>query len=359
MQTTLRPFGDPFSIAFTIGGLPILWYSIFFMLGFFVSIIVACLVCQYRYKLKYDVIFWFAVFLIPIAIFGARFGSAVIGDLKWENFFSFRTGGLAIQGGIIFAVIYALIYFPIILSKPRFHIRTKFEDKIVIRQPSMWIILDIVAPVVLLGHAIGRWGNFFNGEIFGSEVPLTDLNWLKAIMPGVVSHMQLVKGADLSLAEGLVNGAYYQPLFLYESFANVIIWIILYWGLPYIKQIKIGVTGSSYFICYGIIRFITESFRFSSYTFIGNYVTNALLLISGLVLVISAQFFAPRYRDQKIIYYLWIKYIRFYTIKLGLKMKLKYFDKYSNFDPKMERYGLANKPNFERSFEEIYYYGNR
>lgn len=361
IQHTLIPFNDPFSIAFYIGDFGLRWYSVFIMLGFFISIIIGCLTCHYRYKVKYDALFWFCIILIPVSILGARFWSACIGDLQWENFFNFGTGGLAIQGGIIFVIIAAFIYFPIIFSKASFHVRIEENGHVYIRKPSLWIMADIIIPLVLLGQAIGRWGNFFNGEIFGQEVSAGDLSWLKALMPGVFDHMQAVAPTTVgqTLDPSLVAGAYYQPLFLYEFFINIICFLALYYVLPITPKIKIGTSGSCYFILYGITRYVMESLRFDAYAFEGTYIMNGLLIAGGMISLICAQFICPRYRNKQIWYRWYVYYIRLPLIKLGRVFKCEWVDKYYFADPQLKNYGYKKIPDFTRTDSDILYYANR
>ena len=358
MQTHLRPDNDSFRTLFTIADFDFGWYPFLFIIGFFVCIIIASLVARYRYKVSYDIILWLSLIIIPSAILGARLWSAMIGDLDWKNFFKFQTGGLAIQGGVVFAFIASIIFLSIILKKPKFHVRVEYNDLVKIEKPSIWIFIDILLPLILFGQAIGRWGNFFNGEIFGQQVSAESLNWLKILMPAVFDHMQCVQG-DLALANGLVNGAYYQPLFLYESTINIIFFLFIYFLLPSFKKIKIGVIGSSYFIIYGIIRFIFEPLRFQSYAFAGTYVINSILLVTGIVLVILTQFILPKYRHKQILYMIWIKYIRFYLIKIGIKLKINKAIEYTYHDKNLENYGFEKKYDFDRDKNNPIYYGNR
>lgn len=354
-QTTLWPKGD-FSIAFSIGNFDLPWYAIFFMIGFFVTIVIACITCHFRYKLKYDILFWFAILLVPASLLGARFWSACIGDLPWEDFFT-RSGGLAIQGGVVASVIVAIIYFPLMLKKPTYHVRTIFEGKTCIAKPSMWIFLDIITPLVLLGQAIGRWGNFFNGELFGRQVDPSSLHWLEVIMPGVYDHMQAVVSGPA--AEGLINGAYYEPLFLYEGLLNIFFFLIIYLLLPNFKQIKIGVIGSLYFVIYGIIRFSLEPLRFSAYTFIGTYVINGILMTLGIVLFILCQFVLPKYRHKQLLYMFYIKHIRIHFIRLGIKMKIKKAIEFTYKDKDLKNYGFEKPYSFLRAENAPIYYADR
>lgn len=348
---------NSFGTAFTIASLDIRWYAIFVMLGFFVAIVLICYRAKYFYKLNYDFIFYFVIIAIPSSLLGARFWSCVIGDTSWGNFVNFRSGGLAIQGGVMLTMLIACIYFPLILKKPKYHVRIEEDGKVFIRKPSIWILADVVFPVILLGQAIGRWGNFFNGEIFGPDAGNGEsLQWLKILMPGVYEKMQIPLNAT-NLQNGLIAGHFYQPLFLYESFVNVLLFIILYFLVPNFKKIKVGVIGSSYFVIYGIIRLSMEPLRYGAYAFKGTYVINILMLLAGLLFMILAQFICPKRRNRRIIFEFYCKLIKKPYLLMMRALKL---EKYESLTDKMikNNYGYNKEIIFIREKSEFLYYWN-
>ena len=307
------------STAFTIAGLDVQWYAILSIAGYLIAICIFMFSIWKRYKVNVDVGFYYIFIAIPIILLGARTWSFVIGDAT-GNFFS-RNGGLAIEGGVIFGVIAALIYFPIILHFPKYHSRVVIDGKVYIQKPSMWIYADAIVPTILIGQAIGRWGNFFNGEIYGGEVSAESLSWLKNLMPGVYNHMW----TDIDPGEGVIK-QFYQPLFLYESFMNIIAFVIIYGLLAEIKQIRIGVITGLYCVSYGIIRFIMEPMRNQSFEFFGTYVTTGFLLGIGIIIVIYCQFIAYKFRDYKW-YLLFKKTLLFKLHKSNEKVSLKDYKK--------------------------------
>ena len=326
------------------------WYGLLFSLGLFIAIAIACVRIQTYYKVKYDLFFYFAIIVVPVSLFGARFWSACIGDLDWKNFFNFTTsGGMAIQGAVVACIIAGLIYFPLMLRRPKYHVRVEENESIYIRKPSLWIIIDAILPCILLGQAIGRWGNFFNGEIYGQEVSASSLQWLNNIMPGVFERMS-------SFTNGVSNHIYYMPLFLYESITNTIFFVILYFVCPTINQIKIGTIGSMYFLVYGVERMIMESLRDSAYAFVGTYILNSLMLLAGIVMFVLAQIVCPRYRRQRIIFLWYCKLVRKPMIKIFKKANFDWIKKALNDDPNLEHYGLKKTINFVRNAEEMLYY---
>lgn len=296
ISTTLFGENNPFSIAFTIAGLPIYWYALFSILGYFTAICIYLLTISKRYKLSFEIGFYYVFFALPMIILGARLWSIIIEGADINKFFDFRNGGLAVQGGVVSGVLTAFIYFPIMLSRPKYHLRIKDGNNVYIRRPSMWLYADAIIPTILIGQAIGRWGNFFNGEIFGLPTVEGQLNWLKALMPGVYDHMTPIQGIEVN---GYVYGTYFQPLFLYESFANVIVFLVIYCFLAELRQMRAGTIASLYFVNYGIIRFVTESLRNAAFRFQETYILNGLLLSIGIIMFIYCQWILPKLRKYK------------------------------------------------------------
>lgn len=329
------------------------WYGLLFALGLFIGIAIACLRIQTYYKVKYELFFYFAIIVVPVSLLGARFWSACIGDLDWKNFFNFtQSGGLAIQGGVVASVIAGLIYFPLMLKNPKYHVRCEEGKNVYILKPSLWIVIDAILPCILIGQAIGRWGNFFNGEIYGNQVSAQSLSWLENIMPGVFDRMS-------SFTNGVSDGIYHVPLFLYEFTINLIIFVVIYFVMPTIPEIKIGVIGSMYFISYGVERMIFESMRDSAYKFNGTYILNSLILFSGVLMFILCQFICPKFRTRQIVYQVYCKYIRKYAIILLKKSNIDWVRKALIDDPKLERYGFKKQKTFTRSNKDMLYYANK
>ena len=107
---------------------------------------------------------------------------------------------------------------------------------------------DIIMPAVILGQAIGRWGNFFNSEAFGAP---TDLPW-KLLIPLNRRPPELV------------NFSYFHPTFLYESLWNLGVFALLIFVFTRIPKIRIGTITMLYAIAYSIGRFWIEGLRTDS-----------------------------------------------------------------------------------------------
>lgn len=145
--------------------------------------------------------------IIPCGLLGARLWYVLNHTEMVKSFvdvIAVWQGGMAIQGGIFVGLIVGLLIF----------YRASLKYKI-----SMWVYLDCILPNILLGQAIGRWGNFFNQEILGWNIG-HPFPWL----PSWIND-------HLHYASDSVD-VYRQPLFLYESIAALFGWILLIFVVP-------------------------------------------------------------------------------------------------------------------------------
>ena len=134
---------------------------------------------------------------------------------------------------------------------------------------------DVVAPGVALAQAIGRWGNFFNQELYGLP---TNLPWKIYIDP-------------LHRVEGYQNSDYFHPLFFYESIWNVLIMVVLLWlARRFEKSLKSGDIFFIYMIMYSVGRFSLEFLRLDAaqvggINFNQTFVAIVALVAGGLILL--------------------------------------------------------------------------
>ncbi|WFA09623.1 prolipoprotein diacylglyceryl transferase [Tissierella sp. Yu-01] len=240
---------DP--IAFTIFGIEVRWYGVLISLGVIIGTILALREAK-RKGVNEDTIIDLLLFAIPVAIIGARLHYVIFSWDSYKNnlleILNLRGGGLAIHGAIIGGAIVALIF-----SK--------------VKNISFWKLGDIVAPSLILGQAIGRWGNYANQEAYGGP---TDLPW--AIV---------------------VNGVKVHPTFLYESIWNFLIFIFLMWYTRN-KIKKDGEIFLLYIILYSVGRFIIEGLRTDS-LMLGPI--RVAQLISLMSILIGAFIFYKRRKD--------------------------------------------------------------
>ncbi len=160
------------------------------------------------------------------------------------DMFNVRKGGLGIPGAVIGGVV-ALYWF---CSR---------------RKISFLLWVDIASPVVPLGQAIGRWGNYFNQELFGKA---TSLPWGLYIDPAY----RIPPNAE---------AAFYHPLFLYESIWNLLNMVLLLWlARHYADRLKPGDLFLTYLVGYPVGRFFLEFLRVDA-SYVGGLNINQLLML--------------------------------------------------------------------------------
>lgn len=220
-------------VAFEFGPFTVYWYGIIIGTGLLLGWIIAQKESK-KLGLGQDLLADMLLWAIPIAIISARIYYVLF---EWGYYqknpgeiIAIWNGGIAIHGAIIGGVITAVI----------------FAKK---KGVSFWKIADIVAPSLVLGQAIGRWGNFMNQEAHGTEVSrafLENINLPKFIIDQMY-----------------IDGIYYHPTFLYESTWNFIGFLILL-VFRKVSFIKRGELFLSYLIWYSIGRFFVEGMRTDS-----------------------------------------------------------------------------------------------
>jgi phosphatidylglycerol:prolipoprotein diacylglycerol transferase len=246
----LKPdYIDP--VAFKIGPISIHWYGIIMASAISLGLIIALRESKKK-NLNPDLLLDLIIFAIPFSIIGARTYYVIF---QWDYYIqhpqdiiAIWQGGLAIHGALIGATITAIIF-------------TK------IKGVNFWKIADIAAPSLILGQAIGRWGNFINQEAYGYK---TNLPWAMYI-----------------------DGAYRHPTFLYESIWDFLVFIFLLW-LRRRKKIKTGEIFLSYIIAYSFGRFFVEAFRTDS-LMVGPL---RMAQVISIALIITAGFFIYWRRSQ-------------------------------------------------------------
>ena len=229
MNETIEPLNP---IAFQLGPIAVHWYGIIIGLGALLGLWLAVREGERR-GLHKDTFVDLVLFAIPIAILCAR---AYYVIFQWgyysehpDQIIQIWNGGLAIHGGLIGAVLTGIIYAKV-------------------KGLSFWKLADIAAPSILLGQAIGRWGNFMNQEAHGEAVSRAFLENL---------HLP-----DFIINQMYIDGQYYQPTFLYESlwsFTGVVVLLLLRKA-----NLKRGELFLIYVIWYSMGRYFIEGLRTDS-----------------------------------------------------------------------------------------------
>ena len=258
-----------------LGIIKIYWYSLFIFLGILLGGSIVLKESK-RFNVSEDFMLNLFFWDIIIAFIGARlYYVAFNWELYSQNLLDIVKvweGGLAIHGAILFGLIFTFIY------TKKYKTKTMF-------------VLDFIVVGLLLGQAIGRWGNFFNGEAFGSMVTLETLEKLR--LPEFI-------------IEGMyIGGNYYLPMFLFESIWCLIGFIMLLF-VRRTKYIKVGQITSIYLMWYGFGRFFIEMFRTDS-LMLGNFkaaqIVSILMFVVGLLMLIvqgRGSKFENQYNQQKI-----------------------------------------------------------
>ena len=245
-----------------LGFVQIYWYSVMLFIGFLLGGYLLLREAK-RHGVSEEFIINMFFYTIPIAIIGARlYYVAFSWDMYKDNLIDILKvweGGLAIHGGVLFGLIFIIIY-----SKKHGYKPTK--------------IMDMSAVGLIVGQIIGRWGNFFNQEAHGPE---TTLETLKSYhIPNFI-----IEGMN-------IDGVYYHPTFLYEALWNLIGLIIML-IIRRRKRIKIGQIAGFYMIWYGIGRYLIESLRTDALMAGGFKIAqlvSILLVVVGLIFVVKGLF---------------------------------------------------------------------
>lgn len=253
---------------FHIGNWPIQVYSLTMMLGMLASILTIVIFWQ-REKYKWEILLTLILITIPSAIIGARLWDLVQEaiynpDYNWKNWYKIWEGGLSIQGGVVLAFVLDMIY-----------VYTK-RDRVDIRK-----VASIIIPTILIGQVIGRWGNYANHEVYGKIDPT-----------GVSCEIWGRNFAqNMFISDEISDGDYRYPLFLYESLANLVGYIVLVWIINQFGLLKPGSSASLYFVWYGLVRLAMEPLREDQYHM---YTVTSIVFIGlGGLAFVFFEFFNP------------------------------------------------------------------
>jgi len=252
-------------IAFQIGPLTVGWYGIMIAIGVLSAIGIAFIEAKRRGENTGHIVN-IALLVIPMGAIGARLYHVID---QWDYYLQnpgliIGGRGLGIFGAIIGGALGLIIY-------------TLWKKLSTLR----W--LDIIAPGVILAQAIGRWGNFFNQELYGYP---TDLPWAIYIDP---AHR----------LPGYESYSHFHPLFLYESLWNLLgFFVLISLGRKLHSRLRDGDIFTLYVIWYGIGRFFLEGLKPDVWTLGGiptaRWITGLAVLASIVVIIIRHY----KYREE-------------------------------------------------------------
>ncbi|HIK12362.1 MAG TPA: prolipoprotein diacylglyceryl transferase [Oscillatoriaceae cyanobacterium M33_DOE_052] len=229
-------FASPGPIIVKFGPLTLRWYGLLIATAVLTGVMLSQYLAKQR-RLNPEIIGDLAIWLVVGAIPCARIYYVIF---EWPQYaqnpgdiIAIWKGGIAIHGAIIGGAVAAWIFARL-------------------QKISFWQLADLIAPSLILGQAIGRWGNFFNSEAFGRP---TDLPW-KLYIPPTQRPWDYLKFE------------YFHPTFLYESLWNLMVFALLlvlfFQGIQGKLQLKLGTIFLTYFAAYSTGRLWIEGLRTDS-----------------------------------------------------------------------------------------------
>lgn len=215
-------------------GFTIAFYGIIIVSGAIVSYLISD---HYFYKKygKHGIIDTLLLVAFPAGLIGARLWYCFV--LEPETFikdfgkvFDIRQGGMAIMGGALFGIVFGVLF----MLRFRKYVNIRFA-------------MDVIIPTILIAQCIGRWGNFFNQEVYGGIVSKESISFLPRI---IVNNM-------------FISGEYRLPLFLIEGIINFSGYFVIRYavGKGLRKWLSLGDLAFCYIIWYGMTRAILEPLR--------------------------------------------------------------------------------------------------
>lgn len=227
----------------TGGGFHVAFYALTMLFG----VAVCYWVCDHRFYKefhKHGILDNLTILAFICGVVGARIWYVAGNwtrdgfDQDFSSVFAIWNGGLTIMGGALGGIIGGVAFMMI---------RRKYVN-------VRWA-MDVIIPTILLAQCVGRWGNFFNNEVYGQVVNIADgWNWLPLFI-------------QKQMGFGLSEGQIHVPLFLIEGLINLAGYFLIAWGVGKgLKKITArGDLAGCYFIWYGTIRMILEPLRDGAY----------------------------------------------------------------------------------------------
>lgn len=259
-------FESPSQILCTIFGVNIYYYGIIMAIAISIGTLVSDWVGSRYFAFKKETIIDLAPYLIIFGILGARIYYCALNYDFYLRFpteiIAIRHGGISIHGAIIGGAFGLWLF----ARRHKLNIKKLF---------------DTVAVGLPLAQAIGRWGNFFNSEAFGTP---TNLPWKLYIAP---QYRPIPYQNDL----------FFHPTFLYESILDIVIFVILFLMTKNNKIKKDGNLVLLYLVLYSIVRIIVESFRIDSVKYVLGQPVAIFVSVGIIILSIILFFINNRQRS--------------------------------------------------------------
>ncbi len=252
---TFPMFGEDFQVtiqpSFTVFGITLHWYGIIIAVGFLLAVLYAVKRSK-QFGITEENVIDMLICTVPLAVIGARLYYVIF---SWDDYkdnlldiVKIWNGGLAIYGGVIGAVIGLFVYAKV-------------------KKQKVGPVADVGGLGLLIGQAIGRWGNFVNQEAYGEQTTIFCRMGLMRYIPDLKDYKVF----------------YYHPCFLYESLWNILGFVILHF---YSKKRKFdGEIFLLYLVWYGLGRALIEGLRTDSLYFFGSNLRVSQILAILCVIV--------------------------------------------------------------------------
>lgn len=238
----------------TIFGFEIYYYAMVIVAGMVLAAVLSALLMKRR-NISPDLVYLLFIVCIPSALLCARLYYCITDGMpvsQWFAWESIRKGGLSILGGVMGGVLAGGIV-------------------AVVKKIDFLRVADCVVINILIAQAIGRWGNYFNQEVYGAEILDPGQQWF----PWAV----------------FIDGKWYQALFFYESFINTIGFLLLFSAAWFYTRKPNGIFTCLYFVWYGAVRAIMEPMRNPDYILgsqndvMWSQITSVILAAAGIVAI--------------------------------------------------------------------------
>ncbi len=247
---------SPQPIAFSLGQFNFYWYGIILATAIIVGLLLTINLARYK-KIDFDLIFDLATWLVISGLVGARLYDVLLEYKFYLNqpldIIKIWQGGLAIHGALLGGTIVLIIF-----SR--------------VKRLNLLTLVSIILPGVALGQSIGRFGNWFNQELFGLP---TTLPWG---IPVALFNRPL----------GYENYLYFHPTFLYEALGMLLVAIVLY-VLVKNNKLKAWSVLGSYLLAYGLIRFSLEFIKIDNTLMVFGWrwpqIVSLLMILGGVILM--------------------------------------------------------------------------
>ena len=265
-------------VAFYIGSMPIYWYGIVIGLGFALALVFAFANAK-RFGIDADRMTDVIILTTICAVLCARAYYVIFAPFEYQSFWdmiNIRDGGLAIYGGVIGAVIFGVLFCKL-------------------RKVPVFPMMDLAAMGFLIGQGLGRWGNFFNQEAFGTN---TTLPW-GMYSDGTAAYLSGMQATLAAQGITVEPAMPVHPTFLYESIWCLLGFVLLALYIP--RRRFHGEIALMYAVWYGAERCLVEGLRTDSLMLGGVRISQLVAGVSVVAALALLVCLRRKYKDVPLV----------------------------------------------------------